>query len=69
MGLRKACKVLFEPEPEQNFFTRYDKIEIFQDNNFTDSELVTELLAIRRHCNFKEIDVIQQAAKRLGWDM
>ena len=33
----------------------------------TDEELISELLAIRRNCSLKEIKVIQQAARRLGW--
>ena len=67
MGIRTAWKVLFEPEPAKNFYTEFDKIEDLYSRKLTNEELITELLAIRKHCNLKEIQVIQQAASQLGW--
>jgi len=34
---------------------------------YTDEALVHKLLEIRRRCHYNDIDVLQQAAERLGW--
>lgn len=62
MGIRTAWKALFEPEDYYFSPKGYQ-----MDYPYTDEELISELLQIRKRCNIKEIDIIQQAAKKLGW--
>lgn len=67
MGIRTAWKALFEPQPINVQFSKYDTVKDLYGKELSNEELISELLKIRRFCDLREIQVIQQAARKLGW--